>query len=246
MSYRFVDIEDSLTYVESKHFIILRPLISSFRIDPLIKRLEKLDQLNKAYATEKARGVFLMMAQRKRFLHDLWQKKNEDEMRRLGINNRSGLQLDTSAATLSPKSPLSAEKWRRKSPVPTIIIQDAPPSPRPISENIPSPASLTVPVSPLSNYSFETQYGSPIVTGCDSLNVAVGTVSPQASPFPGSDQEDSLMNGALSPYSPLSPTIMRQNWRVIDGNLSMSSELAEFLMDSMHRSQWSGKFYMYT
>ncbi|KAI8140598.1 Ion transport protein-domain-containing protein [Fennellomyces sp. T-0311] len=222
MSYRFVDIEDALT------------------IDPLIKRLEKLDQLNKAYATEKARGVFLMMAQRKRYLHDLWQKKNEDEMRKLGINNRSGLQLDTSAATLSPKSPLSAEKWRRKSPVPTIIIQDAPPSPRPISDYIPSPASLTVPVSPMSNYSFETQYGSPIMTGGESLNVAVGTVSPQASPFSNSDQEDSILHhGALSPNTPYSPTIMRQNWRVIDGNSNMSSELAEFLMDSLHRSQWS-------
>ncbi|KAI9495474.1 Ion transport protein-domain-containing protein [Zychaea mexicana] len=240
MSYRFVDIEDALT------------------IDPLIKRLEKLDQLNKAYATEKARGVFLMMAQRKRYLHELWQKKNEDEMRKLGINTRSGLQLDTSAATLSPKSPLSSatEKWRQRSPLPTIIIQDAPPSPRPNSDCIPSPASLTVPVSPMSNYSYETQYGSPIMAsgggissgGADSLNVAIGTVSPQESPYPGNELEESssiLLNGALSPNSPYSPTLVRQNWRVIDGNSSMSPELAESLMDSLQRSHWSGKFCNY-
>ena len=141
-----------------------------------------MDQLHKAYAAEKARGLFLMMAQRKRYLHDLWQKKNDDEMRKLGINTRSGLQLDTSAATLLSKSS-SAEKWKQRSPVPTIIIQDAPPSPRPNSDCIPSPASLTVPVSPMSNYSFETQYGSPITAGgIDSLNVAIGTVSPQGSP----------------------------------------------------------------
>ena len=219
-----------------------------YRIVPLIKRLEKLDQLHKAYAAEKARGLFLMMAQRKRYLHDLWQKKNDDEMRKLGINTRSGLQLDTSAATLSPKGPIlssSAEKWTQRSPVPTIIIQDAPPSPRPNSDYIPSPASLTVPVSPMSNYSFETQYGSPITAGgIDSLNVAIGTVSPQGSPYPGNEQEENnsiLLNGALTPNTPYSPTIVRQNWRVIDGNSSMSPELAESLMDSLQRSHWSGK-----
>ncbi|KAI9259454.1 hypothetical protein BDA99DRAFT_538416 [Phascolomyces articulosus] len=239
MSYRFVDAEDALTMALNK---IGTNWCEFLRIVPLIKRLEKLDQLHKAYAAEKARGLFLMMAQRKRYLHDLWQKKNDDEMRKLGINTRSGLQLDTSAATLSPKGSLSAEKWRQRSPVPTIIIQDAPPSPRPNSDYIPSPASLTVPVSPMSNYSFETQYGSPFMAGGgDSLNVAIGTVSPQASPYPGNEHDENsiLLNGALSPNTPYSPTIVRQNWRVIDGNSSMSSELAESLMDSLQRSHWS-------
>lgn len=128
--------------------------------------------------------------------------------------------------------------------VPTIVIEDAPPSPRLVSDYA-SPASLTIPLSPMSNYSFETQYGSPIGQGggADSLNVAIGTTSPQYSPFPSTDQEENIsLPGALSPNSPYSPTTLRQNWRVIDGNASMSSELAETLMDSLERNAWAGKF----
>lgn len=125
--------------------------------------------------------------------------------------------------------------------VPTIVIEDAPPSPRLVSDYA-SPASLTIPLSPMSNYSFETQYGSPAGGGADSLHVAIGTNSPQYSPFPSTDQEENTsLPGALSPNSPYSPTTLRQNWRVIDGNASMSSELAESLMDSLERNAWAGK-----
>lgn len=221
MSYRFVDIEEALP------------------IDALIARLEKQDQVSKAYAAERARGVFLTLLQRKRYLHALWQKKNEEEMLKLGISTKSPLQLDTSAAGLSPKSPRMANQWKNRSPVPTIVIEDAPPSPRLVSDYA-SPASLTIPLSPMSNYSFETQYGSPAGGGADSLHVAIGTNSPQYSPFPSTDQEENTsLPGALSPNSPYSPTTLRQNWRVIDGNASMSSELAESLMDSLERNAWA-------
>jgi hypothetical protein len=43
-------------------------------------RLEKLDQFNKTYAAEKARGVFLTLIQRKRYLRQLWQKRNQEEL----------------------------------------------------------------------------------------------------------------------------------------------------------------------
>lgn len=85
-------------------------------IDALIVRLEKQDQVSKAYAAERARGVFLTLLQRKRYLHALWQKKNEEEMLKLGISTKSPLQLDTSAAGLSPKSPRMANQWKNRSP----------------------------------------------------------------------------------------------------------------------------------
>ncbi|KAI9307562.1 Ion transport protein-domain-containing protein [Cunninghamella echinulata] len=68
MSLRFVDIETALT------------------LHPMLERLEKLDQFNKAYANEKACGVLLTVIQRKRYLRQLWQKRDE-EAQIMSLNN---------------------------------------------------------------------------------------------------------------------------------------------------------------
>ncbi|KAI9312156.1 Ion transport protein-domain-containing protein [Dichotomocladium elegans] len=223
LSYRFVDIEEALL------------------IDQLIERLERLDQLKKAYATERARGVFLTVLQRRRYLRDLWHQKNDAEMRKLGISSKSPLQLDTSLEVLSPRSPAMSRQLKHRSPVPTIVIEDAPPSPLRFSDYVPSPGSLHIPLSPMSNHSLDSQCGSPVGAGAvESLNVGLGTLSPQASPFPPSDPEETIsLNGGLFTNSPHSPTLVRHNWRFIDGNQHIPSELAESLMRSLDRSSWS-------
>lgn len=200
LSHRFLNMEDALT------------------IGPLIQRLEKLDQLTTAYATEKARGVFLTMAQRKRYLHALWQKRNESELRRLGPRSGgTGLHLDTSVGGL-----------KKRSPVPTIVIQDAPPSPGVLSLLSPHSAGGP-PASPLSNFSFETQFGSPQVNSTSNHDGL--SIHPPASPFysPMMDDGD-LSPGLASPHSP--------QWRFLDGNTAMSGEMAGSLMDSFHKSPW--------
>ncbi|KAI8093916.1 Ion transport protein-domain-containing protein [Halteromyces radiatus] len=69
MAFRFVDIERALT------------------LHPLMDRLEKLDEFNKKYAAEKARGVFLTLIQRKRYLRQLWQKRNQQELEHMALMN---------------------------------------------------------------------------------------------------------------------------------------------------------------
>lgn len=209
------------------------------------------------------------MAQRKRYLHQLWQKRNEDELRKLSVPNKTGLHLDTSAAGLIPRSP--TDRSQKSSPgtyyqiynlcffsaynllktfwlVPTIVIEDAPPSPGILSDYVPSPASLTVPVSPMSNYSLDTMYGSPIrPAGGDSLSVTFGTNnSLQNSPCPTSvvelDDNASVFNNSNNVLSPHSPTVLRQNWQlVVDGNsTNITPELAASIMESLEKNFWSG------
>lgn len=217
-------------------------------------------------------GVFLTMAQRKRYLHQLWQKKNEEEASKLVVPSiRVGLKVDTSVGGLHPLfaagqySPSATNKQRspgkRKkkeisctiplvlsanythiissSAVPTIVIQDAPPSPHYLGDNPPSPA---VPISPLSNFSFDTQLGSP--GAVDSLSTTAGSNHAQASPYPGTitDSEEFYIPGSPSSpsmlYSPASPG---QRWRLIDSNTQMTPEVAGNLMDTIRQSPWSGK-----
>lgn len=58
-------------------------------MEPLIKRLEKLDQIKQEYHLQKAAGFFLAQVQRRRFIRDLWKKRDEDEVKKLGITSNA-------------------------------------------------------------------------------------------------------------------------------------------------------------
>ncbi|ORX56168.1 hypothetical protein DM01DRAFT_1303553 [Hesseltinella vesiculosa] len=109
MAFRFVNVEEALT------------------LHPLLERLEKLDQLNKAYAAEKARGVFLTLIQRKRYLRQLWHKRNEEEIERLAMASDIPL-------------PLSGRLDIKLSPVPKItvesVVEDDGPSSSPVGDTL--------------------------------------------------------------------------------------------------------------
>ncbi|KAI8381166.1 Ion transport protein-domain-containing protein [Radiomyces spectabilis] len=218
MTYRFLNIEESLT------------------LEPLIERLGKVDQLSKQYATEKACGVFLTLIQRKHYLHQLWLKRNEDEINKLGVGNQSSLFPDGSPRRLygPPTSPFLGTAARRKnqSPVPRIVIDDVSSDGDSNNEQAISPLSLTIPTSPFSNFSVD----SPL--GADSLSVMPGTTSLPSSPISEMGDNNS---GGLSPNSPwagLSP-MTRQQWLLVDGNSNLSSDQANTLMSSLYTNMWS-------
>lgn len=60
-----------------------------YRLDPLISRLEMLEQLTQEYHLEKAAGFFLSQIQKRRFIHALWKKRTEDEVQNLGVTSTS-------------------------------------------------------------------------------------------------------------------------------------------------------------
>jgi hypothetical protein len=68
-------------------------------LDPLIARLEKIEQMTQEYHLEKAAGFFLAQIQKRRFAHKLWQKRDEDEVNKLGVTNASHFEFG------SPNSP---------------------------------------------------------------------------------------------------------------------------------------------
>lgn len=68
-------------------FLTCFPFIYS--LDPLIARLEKIEQLTQEYHLEKAAGFFLAQIQKRRFVRQLWMKRDEDEVKKLGVTNTS-------------------------------------------------------------------------------------------------------------------------------------------------------------
>ncbi|KAI9029793.1 Ion transport protein-domain-containing protein [Phycomyces nitens] len=205
ITYRFIDIEESLT------------------LEPLIARLEKIERLEKAYAVEKASGVFMTLIQRKRYLQQIWLKRNEEEIKKLGVASAGSLHLDTSMASLSTPG---TRDMRQHSPVPRIIVENVHLSP--VNRN-------SIPISPMSNFSMDTQQGSPFA-GLDSP----GTVSGTPSPNPEDDEPSffGTPSPGLSPHPNLSP-YARHGWLMMDGNNSMSEEQAGRLMESLYHSTWS-------
>ncbi|OAD00432.1 hypothetical protein MUCCIDRAFT_113913 [Mucor lusitanicus CBS 277.49] len=232
MSYRFIDISTSLT------------------LDPLIARLEKIEQLTQEYHLEKAAGFFLAQIQKRRFVRQLWMKRDEDEVKKLGVTNPS--QFDFGAMPPNNgNSPLdspinyfnlSPDKKKRSPPVPRIVIDNASANTE-LSSPV-SAGSVSIPVSPMSTFSMDNQYDPSYSGGGYSLMVAPGTNSMPSSPNTMTEMEStgrSAFSGALSPISPfpaLSPA-SRQNWLLIDGNVEMPNEVSEGLMDSMNHSIWS-------
>ncbi|KAL9549481.1 hypothetical protein PS6_006058 [Mucor atramentarius] len=231
MSYRFIDISTSLT------------------LDPLIARLEKIEQLTQEYHLEKAAGFFLAQIQKRRFVRQLWMKRDEDEVKKLGVTNSS--QFEFGAIANTGNSPLDSpinyfnlapDKKKRSPPVPRIVIDNA--SANTELSSPMSAGSTSIPVSPMSTFSMENQYDPNYSGGGYSLMVAPGTNSMPSSPNAMTEMEStgrSAFSGALSPISPfpvLSPA-SRQNWLLIDGNVEMPNEISEGLMDSMNHSIWS-------
>lgn len=81
-------------------------LIYFVSLDPLIARLEKIEQLTQEYHLEKAAGFFLAQIQKRRFVRQLWMKRDEDEVKKLGVTNPS--QFEFGAITNTGNSPLDS------------------------------------------------------------------------------------------------------------------------------------------
>ncbi|CAO3641997.1 unnamed protein product [Mucor hiemalis] len=223
ISYRFINISTSLT------------------LDPLIARLEKIEQLTQEYHLEKAAGFFLTQVQKKRFIRALWKKRDEDEVKKLGVTSASHFEFGSPNADNSTNYlNMPRDKKKRNSPpVPRIVIDNVSTGALPTAQSSPATPG-TAPVSPMSNFSLDNMYDPTYSGGGYSLSVAPGTSSLPSSPntdFEGTGR----LGGALSPYSPipnLSPA-SRQNWLLIDGNNEMPLDVSDGLMDSMSHNIWS-------
>ncbi|KAI8075574.1 Ion transport protein-domain-containing protein [Thamnidium elegans] len=221
ISYRFINVTTSLT------------------LDPLIERLEKIEQLTQEYHLEKAAGFFIAQIQKRRFVRLLWKKRDEDEVKKLGVTSSSHFEYGSPISTLeSPITFLRDRKKKSSTSVPRIVIDNVPAV---TSQASPTPSANSIPASPMSTFSMDNQYDPYYSNGAHSLSVAPGTSSLPSSP--NTDFESTGRLGGLSPYSPmpnLSPA-SRQNWLLIDGNVEMPIDISDSLMDSMNHSMWSGK-----
>lgn len=212
-----------------------------FSLDPLIERLEKIEQLTQEYHLEKAAGFFIAQIQKRRFVRQLWKKRDEDEVKKLGVTSSSHFEFGSPISTL--ESPITFLRDRKKKPstnVPRIVIDNVS---NVTSQSSPTPSDNSIPVSPMSTFSMDNQYDPSYSGGAHSLSVAPGTSSLPSSPNTDFESTGRLGSG-LSPYSPmpnLSP-VSRQNWLLIDGNVEMPIDISDSLMDSMNHSMWSGKF----
>ncbi|KAI7900056.1 Ion transport protein-domain-containing protein [Cokeromyces recurvatus] len=227
MSYRFIDITTSLT------------------LDPLIARLEKIDQLTQEYHLEKAAGFFFSQIQKRRFIHELWKKRDEDEVKKLGVANPNPLDFKSieqdnyiQHVPENPDNYICSVK-KMSPPVPRIVINSMDYS------TASTTGTTSLPVSPQSAFSMENQYDSPVSNGIYPLMITT-TFGTNSSPSSPNTEFDSIyrspFSGGLSP-SPVthhpSPST-RLNWALIDGNLEMPIEISQGLMDSMNHSIWSG------
>lgn len=215
----------------------------AFSLDPLIERLEKIEQLTQEYHLEKAAGFFIAQIQKRRFVRLLWKKRDEDEVKKLGVTSSSHFEFGSPISTLeSPITFLRDRKKKLSTSVPRIVIDNVSVA---ASQASPTPSANSIPVSPMSTFSMDNQYDPSYSGGARSLSVAPGTSSLPSSP--NTDFESTGRLGGLSPYSPmpnLSP-VSRQNWLLIDGNVEMPIDISDSLMDSMNHSMWSGKFTMH-
>lgn len=214
------------------------------RLDPLIARLEKIEQLTQEYHLEKAAGFFISQIKKRRFIKQLWKKRDEDEVKKLGVTNSSHFEFGSPSSQMdSPINFFNKPRERQKkssATVPRIVIDN-------VSGSTPQSSPMTagtasIPVSPMSTSSMDNQYDPTYSGGGYSLAVAPGTSSIPSSPMTEFESSGRLGSG-LSPYSPfpnLSPA-SRQNWLLIDGNGEMPIDISDGLMESMNHSIWSGK-----
>ncbi|KAI9268809.1 Ion transport protein-domain-containing protein [Sporodiniella umbellata] len=231
LSYRLVDISASLT------------------LDKLILRLEMLDQLTQEYHLEKAAGFFLSQIQKRRFVHELWKKRNEDEIQNLGVTDFNQFSLDHSQPDNQTIN--SKERKRKISPVPRIVINTVPSVSIDNTSPMTTPVSFSNPTSPISVFSTDAQYNSSASPGLpDSLSVGISSNSAPSSPFSDYDHSNgrSPRSLGLAPHSPLppglSPTTIRQNWLLMDANAEMPNDISDGLLDSMEHTIWAGMLYL--
>ncbi|EIE92076.1 hypothetical protein RO3G_16787 [Rhizopus delemar RA 99-880] len=226
LSYRLIDISTSLT------------------LDVLIPRLELLEQITQEYHLEKAAGFFLSQIQKRRFIHSLWKKRNEDEVQNLGVINNSQFEFDSCQIDQQEEylNPLK-EKKKRSPPVPRIVINTVPTVAVDNSSPATTPGAFSNPVSPMSMFSTDVQFNSPNATGVsDSPNLWINTNSQPSSPRTDFDRSPRTIG--LLPHSPLlpslSPATTRQNWLLMDANADMPTEISEGLLESINHSMWAG------
>lgn len=55
----------------------------------MIARLDKMEQLTQEYHLEKAAGFFVGQIQKRRFIRELWKKRDDDEVNKLGVVSAS-------------------------------------------------------------------------------------------------------------------------------------------------------------
>lgn len=212
-----------------------------YRLDPLIARLEKIEQLTQEYHLEKAAGFFISQIKKRRFIRQLWKKRDEDEVKKLGVTNSSHFEFGSPSSQMdsSINFPNMSRKKKSSPNVPRIVIDNVSGI---TSQSSPiTPGTTSIPVSPMSISSMDNQYDPTYSGGGYSLSVAPGTSSMPSSPFTEFESSGRLGSG-LSPYSPfpnLSPA-SRQNWLLIDGNGEMPIDISDGLMESMNHSIWSG------
>ncbi|KAI8889134.1 hypothetical protein K501DRAFT_329474 [Backusella circina FSU 941] len=225
LSYRFINISESL------------------RLDPLIQRLEKMDQITQEYHLEKAAGFFLAQVQRRRYIKALWKKRDEEEVLRLGITNTSGFNFVPSSPESNNRFILKNNKKKRPPPVPSIVINNAAEEPSPLSAG-----PLSSPLTPLT-YHHHQYPSSPMSPNSTEVQYDIShSVSDASSPTIEIDHlnrtNTTHSTGGLSPMSPLplatsfgSPR--HQTWLLMDGNSEMPNDVSDGLMDSLSKSVWS-------
>jgi hypothetical protein len=189
------------------------------RLDRLLDRLERLEKIQRNYAVEKVRGYFLTLAERKRYLRKLWEKANEEEIRRLSI-----LQLNDSNFP-NEVSKLLAQASVEKPIIPKIVINsdmgDNQTSYGDSTSLSPYPTSLgsgtyeNAPLSPNFHWSTTTA-GSP-------HSEHAGMPSPYI-----------RHDGPLTPSSPASYMASQ------DGSSVSHESEADMLIDNFNSSVWSG------
>ncbi|KAI8977429.1 Ion transport protein-domain-containing protein [Mycotypha africana] len=229
LSYRFIDISASL------------------KLDPLIARLEQIEQLTQEYHIEKAAGFFLTQVQKRRFVRELWKKRDEDEVQKLGITNPSQFEFDKQQYDMTNANSDIVNNITTITPltmVPRIVIDNAHVNPDTSSDTpmLSTAGTLTIPpLSPLSAISMDSQYNA-YSPGGTSLIVASGTPNTSPSPIDSSSQNASA--STLSPESliPFTSPTSKNNWLLIDGNADMPSELSDSLLNIIDQSVWSGKY----
>jgi hypothetical protein len=94
-------------------------------LDPLIARLEKIEQMTQEYHLEKAAGFFFAQIQKRRCIHELWKKRDEAEVIKLGATNASHFEFGSPNNQLvSPidyfNSPIAKQKRSPPGKLPTL------------------------------------------------------------------------------------------------------------------------------
>lgn len=199
--------------------IILLIFFLACRLDRLLDRLERLEKIQRNYAIEKVRGYFLTLAERKRYLRKLWEKANEEEIRRLSILQPNDSNFPNEV------SKLLAQASIERPIIPKIVInsdmvdnQTSYGDSTSLSPYPASPGSGSYDNAPLSpNFHWST------TTAASPYNETAGIPSPSI-----------RYDGPLTPSSPASYMASQ------DGSSVSHDSEADMLLDNFNTCVWSG------